>query len=440
VPELPLTPPPEERDKFRGHAAWRVILSLALGAIFALLVFSNATKVYALVTILEMNDFGIFYRSALAHREGRDLYIQPPRSVSIGGGTILMRSVNLNPPHFHLLLLPLASLPPRIALTMWGLFSVASLALSLRLIVREAGIALSGRNAFLAVVALLAFIGTQTVLATGQLVFLLLLPLTLAWLNARRHRWTSAGGWLGLAMSVKPFLLIFLPYLLLRRRFRAAVASIAVMGGCFGVGLAVFGMVSHVQWLEQLATVQWVWSSMNASVLGFLSRLLEDNNYYAPLTVAPHLVKPLWIVLAGSVAVVTLAASASATESGTDRAFALLLLGSLLVSPVGWVYYFWLPLGPMVLLGAQWCTDRTRPHSAPQAGPRRWRHRLLVAALPGLVTPTAVTYFFQPAPWATLILGCLYFWSTLAIWGALLMDWRWPRATSPILRDAGLLK
>jgi hypothetical protein len=31
---------------------------------------------------------------------------------------------------------------------------------------------------------------------------------------------------------------------------------------------------------------------------------------------------------------------------------------------------------------------------------------------------------FQPNPWATALTGSAYFWATLALWTALIADWR----------------
>src|SRR5437870_572685 len=59
---------------------------------------------------LHMNDFGKFYYSALAYRAGRDMYA-PTAATDIGYGTTLgMQFLNMNPPHFQLLMLPLALL------------------------------------------------------------------------------------------------------------------------------------------------------------------------------------------------------------------------------------------------------------------------------------------------------------------------------------------
>src|SRR2546425_5040608 len=130
-------------------------------------------------------DFSQFYYSAVAFLQGQDMY--GPSAATLAGVKELR---NMNPPHFHLLLLPLALLPAGLALTLWGVAGLLSVLASLRLIVREVGLALTPWQWRLGVLGLLSFIGTEGVFATGQLSFLLLLPVILAWVEARRGRWT----------------------------------------------------------------------------------------------------------------------------------------------------------------------------------------------------------------------------------------------------------
>ena len=54
--------------------------------------------------------------------------------------------LNLNPPHFHLILLPLAPLTRSPALVAWGIVSLVCLVLSLRLIARESDLVLTPRR------------------------------------------------------------------------------------------------------------------------------------------------------------------------------------------------------------------------------------------------------------------------------------------------------
>ena len=398
-------------------ALGRVAVMLACLALLAW----NVALILVMERGLVRSDFGKLHASAQAYLAGRDMYDLGPATLSpVRGmtGDILhyIQFLNLNPPHFHLILLPLAPLPGRWALVVWGLLSLGCLALSLRLIAREAAIVLTPWCRRLAVLALLSFAGLGAVAVTGQVSFILLLPMTLAWIRARRGRWVQAGVYLGLAMSVKPFLGIFLLYLALRRRFDALGTTLAAVAGAFIVGLGVFGWEAHRSWIAGLSAVSWEWVAMNASLLGVLKRVLAPSAYYAPLLDAPSLITPAWLLLSALIGVVTFAATAhEADDRAIDRSFGLLLLAALLISPLGWTYYWWLALGPMVGVVAAW-----RWHASPPSG----RRALLLAAVPGLIWPLPATVWFQPNPWATVLHGSAYFWATLALWAALIADWR----------------
>src|SRR5207247_183245 len=178
------------------------------------------------------------------------------------------------------------------------------------------------------------------------------------------------------------------------------------------------------------------------------------------------LIKPLWYASVGLVGTLTLAASTpnSTTETrdrdrdrgeglithhsslithkiAVDRDFALLLLSSLLISPLGWAYYLWLPLGPLVALAASWWPKTGSAGFQPacrqdvgatpntcgagfQPAYRRWRDGLLLVGITGLLWPFFATDIFQPHVWATVSVGSVYFWSTFALWSSLIVDWR----------------
>ena len=394
-------------------------------AVLLALIAWNAWIAHTMVTRLQMGDFRIFYLSARAQLEGRDMYHLPSELQTYAGKTLRSTLVNLNPPHFQLVLLPLGLLPASVALGLWASAGFLCLAGSLWVIARELDVTPSWATCYRAAIWLLAFAGMGAVVGTGEVSFVLLLPVTLAWAAARRGRWARAGVYLGLAMSLKLFLLIFVPYLVLRRRLRAAAISCAVAAGAFVAGAVILGPSSYGSWLSQLASVHWAWRSANASLLGILTRSLTVNPHFAPFTAAPELVFPLWLPAAALVAVVTLVTvTLDRSESAVDRAFALLILAALLVSPLGWIYYLWLGLGAFAALAPSW-----RGRTA--AGPVRWRQRFLVLAVPGLVWPHFATYAFQPHAWATVLLASAYSWSMATLWCATALDgWTVNRPTA----------
>jgi hypothetical protein len=122
------------------------------------------------------------------------------------------------------------------------------------------------------------------------------------------------------------------------------------------------------------------------------------------------------------IAVATLAAVRFDRTTSVDRAFAILLFAALLISPLGWIYYLWLAIGPVAALVIAWSRETARDRHGPGVGVARWRRRLLVLAVPGLVWPHFATFLFQPHAWATPLVASAYFWSIAALWCAIVLD------------------
>src|SRR5262249_23272092 len=160
------------------------------------------------------------------------------------------------------------------------------------------------------------------VASTGQLTLLLLLPVTLAWIEARRGRWIRSGLYLGACLSVKPFLLLVLAYYLCRRRWAAVGAAIGASAVCFAVGLVVFGVRNHEMWLRGLGAVEgWGWLPMNASLQGMLLRSFTANKYFQPASTFDlnHL-RLIGLAVGGLMGIASLlVAAGDATEEGIDR-------------------------------------------------------------------------------------------------------------------------
>jgi Glycosyltransferase family 87 len=188
-------------------------------------------------------DFEHFYRGAKAMREGTDPYAAGVRGY-------------IYPPLIAFLFMPLTFLSVQTAaVVMLGLNM--ALALMCTLIACQEALrrfdldhSFSGLLTVMAVTTVLAAPRLRSELQMWQTNLLMLAAVLLAlrWLD-RRPRW--AGLMLGLAVNIKYLPLIYLPYLLLRRRYTAAV--------WFGVGILGFALLPalHTGWTankEQWAT------------------------------------------------------------------------------------------------------------------------------------------------------------------------------------------
>ena len=416
-----------------GHRL-KALMRAALIALGLTLTFWNCYLLTLCFAIMPKNDFGRPLWDTIAFLRGQAMYA-PNLAVHWRLDEMGFEAIdlwNLNPPHFQLLFLPLAVLEPTFALLVWCLVGGLCLYLSLRIIFQENPLELTPDRRQWVALGILSFSGMGSALVTGHMSFCLMLLVTLVWRNARRGRWTWAGALLGVGMSVKPFLLILIPYLVLKRHWRGVVAAGLTASFCFLLGLAVFGVDNHRSWLQRLGTADsWTWLPMNASLFGFLRRALTDNPFYSSLAdLDPGTVRVIWLCLAMPAGLAALSVSLSdPSRTGIDRAFGLLLVSALLLSPLGWTYYFWLPLGPIAAVATGWWRDRPARDGGGEAENPPWHRLLLLLATPGLFSPAFATMFYQPLPLATLFYGGISFWSLLLVWLALIVDGLDPRST-----------
>lgn len=210
----------------------------------------------------------------------------------------------------------------------------------------------------------------------GQ-VNLLLLALVLADCAAlgRGSRWAGVGIGLAAAMKVTPAL--FVPYLLLTGRRRAAGVAAGTAVGATLLAGAVAPGTSWQFWTRMLWETDRVGrtdKTCNQSLLGGLARLTDPH--------PPSRV--LWAVLVAVVVGVVFRRAARAARAGDElTGFALVGLAAALVSPISWTHHLvWVVPALVVLVDVA----AGRPAEAGSAWWwRRWP-RPLAAALAGVTT------------------------------------------------------
>jgi hypothetical protein len=119
------------------------------------------------------------------------------------------------------------------------------------------------------------------------------------------------------------------------------------------IGLMAAGIGGYRSWLDAIAQITWSAHVANASLLALFTRTLSttpDILHATPIVVRPDLVQPLWWTAAALVAIVTAVTLGRTRDS--DTAWATLLIASLLVSPLGWVYYATMFVGPLLAVAS----------------------------------------------------------------------------------------
>jgi hypothetical protein len=280
---------------------------------------SNALAVFAYVHFGHGYDFGMFYQDGMAWNTGAPLYQYP----------------NLNPPLLTVTVFgPLARLPFDLAQGAWLVASLCSVIASFRLIGGE--LRFKGADMLDTVVLFLVCHGTFLQLWQGQIIWLLLYPVTRAWISFRQSRYVAAGLWLGPAIAVKPSLLLTAIVLAPSVWIVAGMASAALTG----LGVLWTGWSPWSAWLETGVSVDWVSQHLNASLWGLATRLELGVARGSGLE---HL------STATTVAVLAIGGWCAwrvVQTRGADQRFAGALLWHVLASPLGWITYLPLAVGP----------------------------------------------------------------------------------------------
>jgi hypothetical protein len=378
-------------DSWLGHP----LIQVFFGFIAYLLARYNYVLFNTSIHVYNGNDFGKFYYAWHSWNVGWSLYT-PTSATHMSVGREYLEFLDMNPPHFHLLIWPIASLPLERADQVWMIANLLAAFGSILVIMRELEVEIQWPLVLPLLTAALALGPTGATFITGQFTGLLMLGVALMWRAMRRERAVQAGIWLGLMLSIKPFLTLFLPVLAVSRQWRQFWVSIAAACCCFAVGLAVFGWHEHLAWIDTLRHVDWVFGAMNGSWEALLVRVFSDTPYAWPTLEASWLVAPLWVLGSAAVFVVTLINS----RRDVDHMVASVILGALLVSPLGWVYYLWMASPP---LAAIW---RKRPPT------------LAVSGLLVLLVPFFLPLLSSRGPVFTLTIGSAYTWATVMLWWA----------------------
>ncbi|MBV9175189.1 MAG: DUF2029 domain-containing protein [Chloroflexi bacterium] len=215
-----------------------------------------------------------------------------------------------------------------------------------------------------AAAALLWLEPVTTALAYGQID--LVLAALVVYDLSRADCARTKGAVIGFAAGVKLTPLIFVPYLMLTRRWRAASLASAVFGATVALGYALLPSDSVRYWSglfldsSRVSLPNAGAAPANQSLRGAILRLAPASG-----------IDPIWILAAATVAAVGLSLAVLASRRGDEATgFSICALTGLLVSPVSWTHHWVLVVPALLLLG----------HSAYQR-----RSRLSLAALAAIV-------------------------------------------------------
>ncbi|MBW0115602.1 glycosyltransferase 87 family protein [Pseudonocardia abyssalis] len=248
------------------------------------------------------------------------------------GGGVLLDLPFVYPPFAALVFVPLAWPPVPVLSVGWTVLGLVLLAV----VVRRCG---AGGPLLVAVVALATWLDpVRTTFYLGQLNLVLLALVVCDLSGCRESRWRGVG--IGLAAALKLTPLLFVVYLLLTGRTRAAATAIGTFVAAGALGFLVAPADSVEYWLRgtfaSAGRISDVSGPSNHSLAGFLARAgLPD------------------LVPAALLAMLTLAVAVALHRRGVDLAAGTLVgLGSAAAAPFAWSHH-WVWVVPLVVLLAR---------------------------------------------------------------------------------------
>lgn len=165
------------------------------------------------------------------------------------------------------------------------------------------------------------------------------------WFALRREQSYLGGALLGLAATIKLFPLFLGAYLVMTKDRRALLAMIGVFCTVTTVTTMTVGIEDTLRYVYEIIPrdiVDWSGSVLNTSLFGLFLPLSTTNPYVQPLVVLRFEDVVWWIKLLSIVvalfAIVRARLFILAGEG--DRAFALIVVTMLIISPLTWVHIF----------------------------------------------------------------------------------------------------
>ena len=321
---------------------------LAILAIVLALVRLTATVRSLVPPLVYRKDFLQEYTLARAIADGSDPYVPTEVLVARYVGTIpnpTFAHPTPHPPTLGILLLPLSLFDYSTAAILWFGLETVCLVASAYLLGRTAGARPSIGATLGIATALLIWYPFSVEMTVAQLQVPVLALLAGAWVALRSGRSLLGGALVGLAILLKPVPWPVLLWFVLRKDWRALVAALSVISG----GYLVAGCVVGVDTLETYfttvlplvaSTYRSAWGNFSISSLAWrvFHGIQEEG-----IMLVPPLIKSTLAAQVASIGlpVLLLLAAYLASRKGHDLdvSFALVVIVSILISPIAWTSY-----------------------------------------------------------------------------------------------------
>lgn len=325
-----------------------MILRIILGLLFCCLLIGYGYTVYFFSHDFMSTDFSTFHYAVTLYLHHHSIY--QTISIPLTTTTQMILPPNLNPPFFNVLMLPLGLVSFFLAANIWGLLLIIFVIISIRMLYKYY---LTAEISFIAMItAMFCYFPFYYSIVIAQVTGILLLLFATFWITQRKYKDIIAGILLGILCSLKIFFGLYLVYYAFRRRWQLLGFSLISMFCCSTIAMLIYGVKIFNDYHQQLSTITWIISSTNASLLAYFGRWFGIHESNLSIMQYPAITYGIYYIAIIAI-VFYIFHHAKKQEISTDKEdllFALIVTSSLLISPLGWTYYFPLLLIPYLIL------------------------------------------------------------------------------------------
>ena len=312
--------------------------------LIGILILTYSLFFYFILTQQLNTDFKAFYTAT-------NSYIQNMNPFSLDSYLLFQgakQPINLNPPFFLQLLTFIKDIPYHTAWLIWSIVSffmgITGALMSLYLVSTPAYF----KKYWLAFILIyLCMFSSLMNTSFSQLGDFLLLFIMVGYYLFLHKKDCWAGLVWGVIIAVKLFPALLFLFVLQQKRYAVFVTMLVTFLICSLWPLLMKGPEIYVLYFKSLGDLLWYGASWNASLYGLIFRILSPNMTHVPFL----LIKIIYLLVFFSVLYWYLKTLARFQRSATDhRPFCFTLVIMLVLSPLGWIYYFSLLLMPMTLI------------------------------------------------------------------------------------------
>ncbi|MCD6047218.1 MAG: hypothetical protein K0S08_865 [Gammaproteobacteria bacterium] len=399
-------------------------LRIFILAYLAIVIVALAAFISHLIVTKVNSDFLMLYSGAISFFKGHSIYAPVPwKSLHILSGPASNQvsyipppiyqlgadySFNLNPPIVELFFLPFAFCSYPQAIFIWSILIFLAGSWALAIIYRVYFQSQANIWGFLLLSGI--FWGSFPACSNFillQLGTLILLGVTGVWYWSRQGDDIKAGVLLGILLSAKYFLGLLVVFYFFQKRWRLVFFSLFSFIGANIIAYAVFGKTAYIQHLQILKNIVWysnVWSASFYSYFGKLDANIVHNVY----TMNP-LGKWSYYVCSAIIIALQIYFCRAPIKSTRefDFNFSYALIASILICPLGWIYY-----AVFFILPIFWILEAI----SQETNYFSFYFMLAFAAMIGLLSfPTTIKAFANHNWKAVFLMYSPYFYGTLTL-------------------------